>query len=169
VNTSVNIIFPRYKPSPVASATFCYPSVSIWEVNVGVDIKTGIIVTNVSEIKPFPQYSNFSSLPNVTGPPLNGSAYNGIAFDLTNPDQFVLGRRNATQLQLPAAIYQVAIRSPGGYVGTLANGGFSTLSDKVYVGTFCLSYSMPCSNITHSTPGHVPGTCCAGDLFPTRQ
>jgi len=149
----------------MASATFCYPSISILEVNVGVDIRTGNM-TKVSEIRPFSQYSNFSSFSaNVTGPPLNGRAYNGIRFNLTNPDQFVLGRQNATQLQLPAAIYQAATQSPVGYVGNFANGGFSALSDKVYVRIFCISYSMPGSNITHSTPGHVPGTCCAAGLF----
>jgi hypothetical protein len=145
----------------MASATFCYPSISIWDVNVGVDIGTGNVI-KVSDIRPSSQYSN------VSGPPLNGRAYNGIRFDLTNPDQFVLGRQNATQLQLPAAIYQAATQSPGGYVGNFANGGFSALSDRVYVRIFCLSYSMPCSNIMHSTPGHVPGTCCEADLFPVR-
>ena len=57
-------------------------------------------------------------------------------FDLTDPDQFVLGRQNATQLQLPAAIYQAATRSPEGYLGTFDTGNFSTFSDEVYVGTF---------------------------------
>jgi hypothetical protein len=135
VNTSENIISPRYTPSPVASATFCYPSISIWEVNVGVDIRTGN-VANVSEIGPFSQYSNFSTFsPN--DPPLNGSVYNGIKFELgADPDQFVLGRQNATQLQLPAAIYQAATQSLEGYFGTFSNGNFSALSDKVYVGTF---------------------------------
>ena len=118
----------------MASATFCYPSISILEVNVGVDIRTGN-VTKVSEIRLLSQYSNFSSFfPTVTDPPLNGSVYNGIKFDLANPDQFVLGRENATQLQLPAAIYQAATQSPAGYIGNFANGGFSALSDKVYVG-----------------------------------
>ncbi|KIM42246.1 hypothetical protein M413DRAFT_70686 [Hebeloma cylindrosporum] len=124
--------FFKYTPAAMASATFCYPSFSIWEVNVGVDVRTGN-VTKVSEIAPFSQYSNFSSFSaNVTGPPLNGRAYNGIRFNLTDPDQFVLGRQNATQLQLPAAIYQAATQSPEGYVGNFANGGFSALSDKVY-------------------------------------
>ena len=113
----------------MASATFCYPSISIWEVNVGVDIRTGN-VTNISEITLYSQYSN------VTGPPLNGRAYNGIKFDLNTTDQFILGRQNATQLQLPAAIYQAATRSPGGYVGTFTNGNFSSLSNQVYVCTF---------------------------------
>ena len=168
MDTIDNSISPRYTPSAMASATFCYPSFSIWEVNAGVDIRTGK-VTKVSEIRPFSQYSNFSSFSaNVTGPPLNGRAYNGIKFNLTgiNPDQFVLGRQNATRLQLPAAIYQAATRSPGGYIGTFTNGNFSVLSNQVYVGTFWWSYSTLGSNIAHSTLGHVPGTCCTANLFP---
>ena len=117
----------------MASATFCYPSFSIWEVNVGVDINTGN-VTKVSEIRPFSQYSFSSFSANVTGPPLNGRAYNGIRFNLTNPDQYVLGQQNVTQLQLP--IYQVATQSLEGYVGNFAIGGFSALSNKVYIGIF---------------------------------
>ena len=132
VKTSVNIISPRYTSSAMASATFCFPSVSIWEVNVGVDIRTGN-VTDVTEIRPS-QHPSFSL--NVTDTPLNGSSYNGIGFDLTNPDELVLGRQNAIQVQLATVIYREAIRSPEGYVGTFANGRFSTLTDKVYVGTF---------------------------------
>lgn len=113
----------------MASATFCYPSISILDVLVMVDTGTGN-VTKISEIRPFSQQSN------VTGYPLYGRAYNGIKFDHPNPDdQFVLGRQNATQLQLPAAIYQAATQSAGGYIGNF-DGGFSKLSDKVYVGTF---------------------------------
>jgi hypothetical protein len=150
----------------MSSATFCRPSFSILEVNVGVDIRTGN-VTKVSEIRPFSRHTTFSSFSaNVTGPPLNGRAYNGIWFNLTDPDQFAPGWQNARQLHLPAAIFQAVIQSPEGYVGNIANGGFSILSDKVYVGTFCSSYSMPGNNIIHSTLGHVPGTCCAAALFP---
>jgi len=117
----------------MASATFCYPSISLWEVSAGVDIGTGN-VTSVTEIRHFTQSSNFSSFSaNVTGPPLNGRAYNGIRFNLTNPDQFVLGRQNATQLQLPAGIYQAAINTPEGYQGSFSNNAFAALSDTVYV------------------------------------
>ncbi|KAF4616356.1 hypothetical protein D9613_008619 [Agrocybe pediades] len=124
--------FFSYVPSPMASATFCNASISLWEVNAGVDIATGN-VTSITEIRPFSQSSSFSSFAaNVTGPPLNGHAYNGIRFSLTNPDQFVLGRQNATQLQLPAAIYQAAVNTPEGYQGSFANNAFSTLSNQVY-------------------------------------
>ncbi|KAF8962330.1 hypothetical protein BDZ97DRAFT_1122718 [Flammula alnicola] len=124
--------FFSYVPSAMASATFCSPSLSLWDVNVGVDVSTGN-VTQVSEIRPFTQSSNFSAFSgNVTGAPLNGRAYNGIMFNLTNPDQFVLARQNATQLQLPASIYQAALKSPQGYFGSFDNNAFTTLSDQVY-------------------------------------
>nr|KAF9561395.1 hypothetical protein CPC08DRAFT_635371 [Agrocybe pediades] len=124
--------FFSYVPSPMASATFCNASISLWEVNAGVDIATGN-VTSITEIRSFSQSSSFSSFAaNVTGPPLNGHAYNGIRFSLTNPDQFVLGRQNATQLQLPAAIYQAAVNTPEGYQGSFANNAFSALSNQVY-------------------------------------
>ncbi|KDR72481.1 hypothetical protein GALMADRAFT_73674 [Galerina marginata CBS 339.88] len=124
--------FFSYASPARASATFCYPTISLWEVNAGVDISTGN-VTKVSEIRPFSQDSKFSSFSaNVTGAPLNGRAYNGIKFNLTAPDQFVLGRQNATQLQLPASIYQAALKSPQGYVGSFDANTFTTLSNEVY-------------------------------------
>lgn len=136
-------IFFRYVPAAQASATFCYPSISLWEVNVAVNIPTGN-VTAVSEIQPFSSSSNFSSFSaNVTGPPLNGRAYNGIQFNLTNPDQFILGRQNATQLQLPASIYQAALKTPQGFIGSFQNDTLSALTDQVYVNISSLVYILP--------------------------
>ncbi|KAF8882189.1 hypothetical protein CPB84DRAFT_224862 [Gymnopilus junonius] len=130
--SSVVFWFFSYIPTAQASATFCDPSMSLWEVNAAVDIRTGNI-TAVSEIRPFSSSSNFSSFSaNVTGPPLNGRAYNGIQFNLTNPDQFVLGRQNATQLQLPASIYQAAIKTPQGFIGSFQNNTLTALADQVY-------------------------------------
>ncbi|KAF8156670.1 hypothetical protein B0H34DRAFT_471221 [Crassisporium funariophilum] len=124
--------FFSYQPSARASATFCYPSFSLWEVNAGVDVVTGNL-TKVVELRPFTQYSNFSSSSaTVTGPPLNGRAYNGVKFNLTNADQFVLARQSATQLQLPAAVYQAAVKSPQGFIASFDNNAFSTLSNEVY-------------------------------------
>ncbi|KDR73215.1 hypothetical protein GALMADRAFT_142353 [Galerina marginata CBS 339.88] len=126
--------FFSYDISARANATFCSPSIELWEVNVGVDISTGN-VTKVSDIRPFSQDSKFSSFSaNVTGAPLNGRAYNGIKFNLTghDSDQFILGRQSATQLQLPASIYQAAVKSPQGYAGSFDISSFGTLSDKVY-------------------------------------
>ncbi|PPQ90530.1 hypothetical protein CVT25_015820 [Psilocybe cyanescens] len=124
--------FFSYVPFAQASVTFCFPTIELREVNVGVDVGTGN-VTQLSDIRQFSSSSNFSSLSaNVTGAPLNGRAYNGIKFQLSTPDQFILARENATQLQLPASIYQAAVKSPQGYVGSFEAGTFHILSDQVY-------------------------------------
>ncbi len=124
----------RYEPEAAASATLCFPSITLWDVNVNLDLTSGNI-TRVTELRPFSSSSNFSSLSaNVTGPPLNGRAYNGIEFNLTNPDRFVLARRNATQLQMPAAVFQAASQSPEGLIGSFQANTFARLSTNVYVG-----------------------------------
>lgn len=126
----------RYKPQVMASATFCYPTLTLWDVNVNVDLASGNL-TKVTELRPFSSASNFSSFSaNVTGAPLNGRAYNGIQFNLTDPDEFVRARRNATQLQLPAAVYQSAVLSPEGLVGSFEADRFVQLSTQVYVRRF---------------------------------
>ncbi|KAF8920335.1 hypothetical protein CPB85DRAFT_1274646 [Mucidula mucida] len=124
--------FFTYQPTPAASATLCFPSFTLWDVNVKVDLGSGNI-TKVTQLQPFSSSSNFSSLSaNVTGAPLNGRAYNGIQFNLTDPDPFVLARRNATQLQMPAAVYQSAVQSPEGLVGSFEADRFVRLSTNVY-------------------------------------
>ena len=131
----------RYNPSPKSSATFCFPSFSLWEVNVNVDLASGNL-TKVTELRPFSASSNFSSLSaNVTGPPLNGRAYNGVRFNLTNPNQFILARENATQLQLPASVYQAAVQSPEGVSGSFDNNHYTALSTQVYVRSFTFQHS----------------------------
>lgn len=73
----------------------------------------------------------------MTGPPLNGRAYNGVAFNVTNIDVFTLARQNATQLILPASVLQSAETSPGGLGSIFAQSRFSDLSTQVYVSCFC--------------------------------
>ncbi|KAG6809944.1 hypothetical protein H0H92_013993 [Tricholoma furcatifolium] len=125
--------FFTYNPTPSASATLCSPSISLWDVNVSVDLAT-MNLTEVTELGPFSSSSNFSSLSgNVTGAPLFGNAYNGIAFNLTNPDDFVLARENATKLQLPAAVFQAAVQSSAGLAGSFEENSFVELSSQVYV------------------------------------
>ncbi|KAJ7598615.1 hypothetical protein C8J56DRAFT_914511 [Mycena floridula] len=124
--------FFTYQPSAMSSATFCYPTFTLWDVHVNLDLASGNI-TNVQELRTFTSASNFSeSSANVTGPPLNGNAYNGIRFNLINPDIFVLARQNATQLQMPAAVYQAAIHSPEGLVGSFQADQFVGLTQSVY-------------------------------------
>ncbi|KAF9460650.1 hypothetical protein BDZ94DRAFT_1311303 [Collybia nuda] len=98
----------------MASATFCYPSIALWDVNVSIDLASGN-VTDVKEIRPFTSQSNFLSYSrNLTGAPLNGPALNGTYLNFTQDNEFINGRRNATQLQLPVAVYQAGQLSEGG-------------------------------------------------------
>jgi hypothetical protein len=118
---------------PQGSATYCSPTISLWEVGVTVDIATGNL-TSVQEIRPLNSSSPAGSLSgNVTGPPLNGLAYNGIQFNLTGADQFVVARQNATDLQLPSSILQAAATSPGGLTTAFATNSFTGMAVQVYV------------------------------------
>ncbi|KAL9709934.1 hypothetical protein Ac2012v2_006994 [Leucoagaricus gongylophorus] len=125
--------FFTYETVPAqATATLCAPSIELWEVMATVDIATGNI-TDISEMGPFTSASNFSSLSaNVTGFPLNSRAYNGLQFELSNPDEFVVRRLEAIQLQLPAAIFQAAVQSPDGVIGSFDANRFVGLANKVY-------------------------------------
>lgn len=64
---------------------------------------------------------------------MNGRAYNGIRFNLTNADQFVIARSNATDLQLPASIFQAASQAPGGIPVAFQTNSFVEMATKVYV------------------------------------
>lgn len=122
--------FFTYDPVAAASATFCFPSISLWDVAVTVDIASGNL-SQVTQLAPFNQPNN------ITGAPLNGGVYNGINFDfLVNPDRFVLARANATQLQMPAAVFQSAVQSAQGLVGSFEANRFVGLSSSVYVRFF---------------------------------
>ncbi|KAF7761476.1 hypothetical protein Agabi119p4_9468 [Agaricus bisporus var. burnettii] len=117
---------------PQASATFCQPTLELWDVTASVDIATGN-VTDITPLQPFTSASNFSSLAaNITGDPLDGRLYNGIQFDLENPDVFVQRRLEALQLQLPAAMYQAAVQSEPGLVGSFDEDRFVSIANHVY-------------------------------------
>jgi len=118
---------------PQGSATFCAPSISLWDVMATVDINTGNL-TDVQEIEPFDaSTSPFASLSaNVTGAPLNGRAFNGVIFNLTNADEFSIARSNATDLQLPASIFQAASTAPGGLTAAFQTNSFVGLTTQVY-------------------------------------
>ncbi|KAG6879843.1 hypothetical protein C0992_010801 [Termitomyces sp. T32_za158] len=121
-----------YVPVARASATFCFPRISLWDVNVNVDLATGNL-TKVVEIGSFSTSSNFSSLSaNVTGAPLFGRAYNGVQFNLSNPDPFVVDRQTATRTQLPAAVFQAAVQSPQGLIESFDTHAFANLTTSVY-------------------------------------
>jgi len=139
---------------PQGSATYCAPAISLWEVSVTVDIATGNL-TSVQEIRPINSSSTspLASLSgNVTGSPLNLRAYNGIQFNLTGADQFVIARQNATDLQLPSSILQAAATSPGGLTAAFATNSFTGMAVQVYTTYLKLIaksvYFLPTTDIT---------------------
>ncbi|KAJ3778951.1 hypothetical protein FB446DRAFT_268736 [Lentinula raphanica] len=124
--------FFSYSPSAEASATVCFPTFQLFNVEISYDLAAQN-VTQVTELGPFSSSSNFSSTAgNITGSPLNGRAYNGIEFNLTNPDQFVLARQAAIQLQMPAAVLQKAQQSSAGLQGSFTSNSFVQYSTAVY-------------------------------------
>ncbi|KDQ22240.1 hypothetical protein PLEOSDRAFT_1086950 [Pleurotus ostreatus PC15] len=127
--------FFTYQPTAMASGTICSPSFSLFDVNVNVDIASQNL-TQVTELRPFnAASSNFSDFAgNVTGPPLNGRAYNGIefAFALDNPDRFIRQRRDSVRLQMPAAVLQAASQSAEGLESSFQADRFVQLSTRVY-------------------------------------
>jgi hypothetical protein len=119
---------------PQGVATFCAPTISLLDVSAIVDMNNGSLIS-VLEIQPFnTSTSPFASLSqNVTGPPLNGQAFNGISFNLTNPDEFTIRRSNATTLELTASILQVAAGAPGGVQAAFQTNNFTGIATMVYV------------------------------------
>jgi hypothetical protein len=126
---------------PQVSATYCAPTISLFEVTAEVDINTGNL-TSVQEIQPFnPSTSPFASLSqNVTGAPLNSQAFNGIVFNLTGADDALFRTSNATNLQIPAAIFQAASKAPGGLTAAFQTNSFVGMATKVYVGMRCRNF-----------------------------
>ncbi|EPQ53464.1 hypothetical protein GLOTRDRAFT_78464 [Gloeophyllum trabeum ATCC 11539] len=122
-----------YVPSAMSSITFCKPTISLYNVAVTVDLASGNL-TSVTQLSPLKVgQGNFTAYAgNITGSPLNGAAYNGIAYNLSNPDPFTMARVNATQLTLPAAVFQSATTSAQGLTGVFTNNGFVGLTNSVY-------------------------------------
>jgi hypothetical protein len=145
--------FFTYEPNASASATFCSPSISLWDVTVNVDLATGNL-TQVTVIRPFDaSYSNFSSASaNITGAPLDGRAYNGVSFPFAQNNSFVLAREAAITLQLPAAVLQSAQNSPEGLASVFSTNGFAELSSQVYVRFFARSLSRHAPTLKHGPP-----------------
>ncbi|KAJ7499154.1 hypothetical protein FB451DRAFT_1204485 [Mycena latifolia] len=122
--------FFTYQPTAQASATICYPTITLVDANVVLDLGSGNI-TSVHELRPFDaSTSPFGSLSgNLTA---LKAAYNGLNFTLTNPDAFVIARMNATQLTMPAAVFQAAVQSPQGLNGSFEADLFVNWSNDVY-------------------------------------
>jgi hypothetical protein len=119
---------------PQGAATYCAPAISIFEVSATVDMNNGSL-TSVVEIQPFnASTSGFASLALFsTGTFLNGQAINGIAFNLTNPDPFMISKSITTTMQLSVSILQVAAGAPGGLQAAFQTNNFTDTTTLVYV------------------------------------
>jgi len=124
--------FFQYQPTAKASATICFPTFELFDVEINYDLAAQN-VTHVTELGGLTSSSNFSSdAGNVTGSPLFGRAYNGIQFNLTNPDSFTLDKLAAIQVQMPAAVLQKAQQSQGDLDGAFTTGSFVSFSTDIY-------------------------------------
>jgi hypothetical protein len=110
----------------------CQPNISLWDVTVEMDLASHSI-NSVTKVGPFvegtSEYSEFAG--NVTA--LNGKAYNGIVFNVSDEDPFVSQREQAIQFSLPAAIFEATQNSPEGLFAALGDNTMVELSSKVYV------------------------------------
>jgi hypothetical protein len=145
----------------------CTPSLSIHNANVTLDLQTGNIMTvtrNGSFVSGQSPYSNASY--NVTGIPLNGSAYNGIGFNLRTPTEVDLAREAAIQLQLPAAVFEFAGENLTNESVIYNSDAVVPITAQVYVSpctpdgwSMCSHYILPADDI--------PGASCSNSVFRT--
>ena len=115
----------------------CTPTISLWDTEVTLDLAS----RNVTSVRPWgplgsnngtdPSFAQFAG--NITGVPLDGRAYNGLFFNVTNPDAFTIARQDAIGLMLPAAVMQAAIQSDVGLNGAFGTQMFPQLTVGVYV------------------------------------
>jgi hypothetical protein len=147
--------FFTYETSPPStSIAFCAPTIELWDVRVEVDITT----RNVTSLTQVRQISNSSSEPlaafagNLTGAPLRGRAYNGVAFDPDDSalgDPFVSGRAEAIELLLPATVFQRAGQSEDGLVGSFKTQSYVEYSTEIYVSLYIVSMAEYVADILH--------------------
>jgi hypothetical protein len=160
-NQPVIMWFFTYESTPAnASIAFCRPAIELWTVTATIDLASRNL-TKVDAIAPLQSGDAGAELiGNLTGSPTYGQALNGAAFNVSyaTADQFVLGRANATSLQLPAAVMQKARGSSIGLVSTFVADGFVPLSQQIYVS----GSSFPTTQGTERThPANVPSSVCS--------
>jgi hypothetical protein len=124
---------------PSASITICEPTIELWKVTAEISLTNGNLTKVTRREALSAGEAGAASIANITGAPMEGRAYNGVAFNtgqFAKGDPFVLRRAEATTLQLPAAVVQAARTSSQGFLPTFLNDQFVHLSSAVYVGCF---------------------------------
>jgi len=108
-----------------ASVVFCTPTIQLWNVVAQIDLTTGLImgVTLVDQnVAPN----------NISSPPFNGKAFNGIVFNTTGLDSFGQARALSTQAGLPFAINEAAGAMGGAAAVIQSEFGFTNITEKIY-------------------------------------
>jgi hypothetical protein len=134
--------FFTWSPNAMASVTMCAPTITLLNVEASIDL----VSSNLTDVRPL---SNLTvgqdpltqHAGNMTGAPLYGRAYNGLNWTSLGTDPFVAARAGAVQLQLPAAAFQSAVKSPAELTAAFTNNTFASLSADVYVSSSLREYS----------------------------
>lgn len=110
-----------------ARSVMCRPNVRLFNVDTTVYL-TNSSLTSVSIA------DNYTQPNNITGPPLNGKAYNAVLFNQSDVNDFVRARAVAIQSQIPGAIFRFASQDPEELQQQFFDppDGFLALTDRIY-------------------------------------
>ncbi|KAH9980405.1 hypothetical protein BJV74DRAFT_857216 [Russula compacta] len=104
------VFFWFWKTNPNNTAgIFCHPRIAVYDV-------TAFATLNNNSLSYVTIVDNYPKANNVSGAPLNGTAYNGIMFD-TSADINVQSRANSIRTGIPNAIFRAAVQSASGLQG----------------------------------------------------
>ncbi|KAJ7588894.1 hypothetical protein C8J56DRAFT_1049817 [Mycena floridula] len=118
--------------TPEARAVFCSPTIEAHTVMDEANIDNGAL-TSATLI------GVYSEPNNVTGPPLNGQAFNAVIFE-NNTNPFIQARATATNSGVSGAIFRFASQKPGGPQSVFNNpNGFLDITTKIYTQHLSLS------------------------------
>ena len=92
-----------------SAVVYCAPQLSLHYVTITINLSNGTLI-NVAPTSDYDQASNLTD----GSPPLYGSVFNGVGFNITNQSTVVLQRANTTQLQLPGSVFVGAQQSTNG-------------------------------------------------------
>ncbi|KAJ7588733.1 hypothetical protein C8J56DRAFT_1077970 [Mycena floridula] len=118
--------------APEARAVFCSPTIEAHTVMDKANIDNGAL-TSATLIEVYSEPNN------VTGPPLNGQAFNAVIFE-NSADPFIQARASATTSGVSGAIFRFASQKPGGPQSVFDDpNGFLDITTKVYTQHLSLS------------------------------
>ncbi|KAH9036492.1 hypothetical protein EDB85DRAFT_1940369 [Lactarius pseudohatsudake] len=101
------VLFWFWRQNPSGSAAvFCTPQIRLYDVTAFASLNNGSLL-NVSTI------DNYPAANNISGPPLSGTPYNGLIFNISGNIN-IQSRANSIRSGIPNAIFRQAQQAPGG-------------------------------------------------------